>query len=300
MPTACPVCGSDRSKVLYPSTVTRTHTSSSEFYVPTYSHAGMHREISRCEACGFRFVSDRIPDDELSRAYVDMADPSYLREIVVYQKAAERILERLEPFRSEGPRLLEIGCGAGFFLEEAQRRGWDVHGIELSRWMVERASERVAGDRVLQGSYDSELFRDSSFDVVVAVDVIEHVTDPGHLLRDVAARLRPGGIVYLVTPDSGSLPARMLGERWWYVQVPHLSYFSRPSMSRLLERTGFVATWIGSYPRFVTSEVVRNRLEYLRPGPRRAAAFVLAPLLARPWTLRLDLGDQLAAVARRA
>jgi len=286
--------------VRYPSTVTPGDTTSSAYYVPTYAHARLHREISRCEACGFQFVTDRVPGADLARAYEDMADPAYLLEAAAYRAAARHVLSRLEPFRAPGARLLEIGCGAGFTLELAHERGWDVRGIELSRWMVERARERVPGDRVRQGGYDSDLFRGEPFDVAVAVDVIEHVEDVGHFVRDIASRLRPGGAAYFVTPDAGSLPARMLGERWWYLQVPHLSYFSRPTMRRLLERSGFRDARASAYPRFITGGLVRNRLSHLPPGPRRVASFVCAPLLASPLTFRLDLGDQLEVLSRRA
>jgi len=289
----CAVCGSNRSRVLCAATATPAHTTSSAYYVPTYSHARLHGEISRCAACGFVFVSDSLPAGDLERAYAEMADPGYLREAGVYHRAADWVLARLEPWRGAGARLLDIGCGTGFLLEQARKAGWDVRGIELSRWMVEQARQRLPGDVVRQGGYDSGHFREIAFDVVVAVDVIEHVPDPEGFVREIANRLRPGGIACLVTPDIGSLVARALGEGWWYIQVPHLNYFDRSTLARLAGRLGLRVVRQASYPRFVTSEIVRNRLSYL-PAPLRApAGFLLALLLGAGRTARVDLGDQL-------
>ena len=297
--SACLVCGSERVRILYPSTVTGAVTGSSSYYVPTYSLARLHREISRCESCGFVFVSDPLPESELSRAYADMEDPLYLEEAAAYRAAADWILARLDPFRTGPSRLLEVGCGAGFFLERARARGWDARGIELSRWMVERARERVPAEVVGQGSYESGHFREIAFDALVAVDVIEHVPNPAHFLADAGSRLKPGGIAYLVTPDMGSFVARALGERWWYIQVPHLSYFDRASLGRLAERCGLCIVWRGGYPRFVTAQTARDRLGFFPPLVRRAAGMLLRPWFALNGSLRVDLGDQLAMLCRK-
>ena len=297
--SACAVCGSGRARVLYAATAAPAQVASSSYYVPTYSHARLHGELSRCLACGFVFVSDRLPERELEQAYAEMADPGYLREAHVYRRAADWVLARLERYRGGGSHLLDMGCGTGFFLEQARGAGWDVRGIELSRWMVERARERLPGDVVRQGGYDSGHFREMSFDVVVAIDVIEHVTDPEHFVREIAARLRPGGVACLVTPDIGSLVAKVLREGWWYIQVPHLSYFDRSTLGRLATRCGLRAVHKGSYPRFVTSEIVRNRLSYLPPLVRKPAGLLLEPLLAAGRTARLDLGDQLMMLVQK-
>lgn len=297
--TTCPACESNRVRILYPSTIATTDGRSSSYYVPTYNLAGAHREISRCRACGFAFVTDSMPEEELNRAYAEMEDPLYLREAGAYLRGADFVLSRLEPYRARASHLLEIGCGAGLLLERAHARGWEVRGIELSRWMVDRARERVPGDHVRQGSYSSDHFRDMAFDAAVAVDVIEHLPDPADYLADAVSRLRPGGILCLVTPDMGSAVARVLGERWWYVQIPHLSYFDRRSLARLAIRCGLAVGWCGGYPRYVTAEMVRNRLGSLPTWVRKAAAAFIAPLFALGKTVRFDLGDQLAMLCRK-
>jgi 2-polyprenyl-3-methyl-5-hydroxy-6-metoxy-1,4-benzoquinol methylase len=296
---SCPVCTGSQSRVLYPATVGRDRSTSSGYYVPTYNLARLHGEISRCASCGFVFVSDRLAEQELSRAYADMEDPAYLREAEAYRRASDWILSRLAPFKREGSRLLDIGCGAGFLLERARAAAWDARGIELSRWMVDRARERVPADVVRQGGYDGAHFRDIAFDVVVAVDVIEHVPDPAHFVADIAARLGPGGIALLVTPDVGSLVARALRERWWYIQVPHLNYFDRTTLPRLLARHGLGTLWKGGYPRFLTAEMIQSRLAYLPSALRSVARFGFRPFVALDRPLRLDLGDQLAVICRK-
>jgi SAM-dependent methyltransferase len=149
----------------------------------------------------------------------------------------DEIVAGFASFRATN-RLLDIGFGAGTLLAAAQRGGWTVCGTELSAPAVDAARGR--GYDVVLGSLDEGAFAGQSFDVVTAVEVIEHLTDPLELLTHAAAVLRPGGLLWMTTPHGRGISARMLGERWSVVSPPeHIQWFSVRGMRGLLRRAGF-------------------------------------------------------------
>lgn len=134
-------------------------------------------------------------------------------------------------------RLLDVGCGNGVFLMRAKEAGWSTQGIEPDPKAV--AAAQRAGLDVVEGTLDScpDL---GLFDVVTASHVIEHVHDPRGFLRQIHDRLRPGGQLWLATPNAGSLGHRMFGKAWRGLEPPrHMTVFSLPALRLLLEQAGF-------------------------------------------------------------
>jgi SAM-dependent methyltransferase len=76
------------------------------------------------------------------------------------------------------------------------------------------------------------------FDIITLIDVIEHVSDPLTLLRNIATSLSDNGIAMVVTPDVGSIAARILGWKWWHFRVAHIGYFNKRSLLSALNRAG--------------------------------------------------------------
>ena len=146
-----------------------------------------------------------------------------------------------------GRRLLEVGCGAGFFLKAAARAGWHVEGIELSteasRFAVERLELPIRRERAEDAPIEP-----ASFDAAAMFDVIEHLFDPRAVARGNRQGARAGRHArhqHAQLRFREPVPAR---RRDWAVLSPleHVYYFSEDSLRRLLEATGF------SDVRFVT------------------------------------------------
>ena len=137
-----------------------------------------------------------------------------------------------------GGRLLEIGCAYGFFLTQA-RGHFDVIGLELATEAVDHA--RRAGLHVLQGEPDEKTLREiGNVDVIVMLDVIEHLPDPRKTLALCRRYINPGGIIVITTGDFGSVLARSAGKKWRLMTPPqHLWFFTREGMRRLATGAGF-------------------------------------------------------------
>jgi SAM-dependent methyltransferase len=148
----------------------------------------------------------------------------------------DELLDRLEPFRSTN-RLLDVGCGDGQFLLAARGRDWSVAGSEYGDGPRQRAL--AAGLDVRAAPFPAAPAEVGGFDVVCAIEVLEHVPDPRREAREVARLLRPGGACYVTVPNFASLTRRAVGASWRPIEYPeHLNYFTPTTLDRLLTAAG--------------------------------------------------------------
>lgn len=111
----------------------------------------------------------------------------------------KRLLELLEV--RPGDRVLEVGCGAGNILEKIGP-GAELHGVDLSPFLLEKAARRLGPRAVLKQGFAEKLpYADASFDRVYCSEVLEHVLDPGAVLGELRRVVRPGGRVVVSFPN---------------------------------------------------------------------------------------------------
>jgi len=132
--------------------------------------------------------------------------------------------------------LLEIGCADGSFLNFAKGDGWITTGVELSPQAAARA--QALGLEIKIGTLERANQPDASTDVVVAWEMIEHSTDPAHDLTEMFRVLKPGGLLFLSTPNvrRAKITRNWVGFRSSY---EHLYYFDPLTVSSLLKKVGF-------------------------------------------------------------
>lgn len=193
---------------------------------------------------------------------------------------ARRRLAFLRRFRAGG-RLLEIGSAAGYFLDGAQRGGFDVVGVEPAEEQARHARERFGVDARAGFVEDAEL-EPASFDAVCAWHVLEHILDPVPELRRLHATLRAGGILAVEVPNAAGAQARRLGSAWpHWDPAHHVGHFTPAALTAAVRRAGFTVEALDTLPGtayYPPGRVVRPTvlvgyaLEalYLRTVPRRA------------------------------
>jgi SAM-dependent methyltransferase len=190
--------------------------------------------LGRAECASFD-VHHYYTADYFSGGYCDgYAD--YLGSEPVLRREFARTVQFIRRFR-DGGRLLEVGCAYGFFLEET-RRFYDAAGIEIAEAAAAFCRDR--GLNVIGGVADeSNLERCGMVDVIVLLDVIEHLPEPQSTLSLCRRYLNPGGIIVITTGDFASLYARLTGRHWRLMTPPqHLWYFTPQSMRRLAHSLG--------------------------------------------------------------
>jgi SAM-dependent methyltransferase len=207
-------------------------------------------DILECSGCGTCFRAD-LPDREALR---EIYGPAYFSDtsgvthgqgyadyFAEEQNHRANAIARLTLLRGyvQPGTLLDVGCAAGYFLDEARRDGWRVEGVELAPQMAEHASN-VLGLDVHAGLFDEIDLEPGGFDLVTMWDYIEHSIDPTADLESAAELLRPGGVLVVSTGDVASLAARISGHRWHLLTPRHHNFFfTRSSLEDAFRRAGF-------------------------------------------------------------
>lgn len=207
--------------------------------------------VVRCPQCSLVFTSPRLRPEALQTLY---DDPGYFQGRVygrgwsttsLLQRAWTRgrlrtiADERRQP--ADGARLLEVGVGFGHFLASAREHGYDVTGVELSTVGAAHARDRL--DLPVHTTHLAAAPLTAPFDVICAWDTLEHVPDPVAFLRTARDLLAEDGVLAFSTPYVSSLPARLLGARWWTLKpAEHLWHFTPATHAAVLDRAGLSLT----------------------------------------------------------
>ena len=233
----CNLCGSPRFEVVLPALAAVDQTLSERYR--SSSDDVCRDQVVRCLDCDLVYINPRPPLEAIHQGYAEAVDETYVSQAEGRLHAFRRIARQISALRPPaGGRLLDVGAAAGFFLVAAREQGWKVEGIELSSWLSAWAKQKfdltIHTEPLAAGQ-----FPPGHFDVVTMFDVLEHVEDPRTTVRTVREALKDDGLFVLSYPDWGSIFARVLGRRWWFLLSVHLYYFTRKTIRRLLEENGF-------------------------------------------------------------
>lgn len=205
-----------------------------------------------CKDCGSAFVSPRPTPEELVQFYGALghgqSDERNLSAILAAEQRypnssvdAERVAGTLHAFleSQEHRRLLDVGCGFGFFSKAAKNSGFHVTALELAS-NERRVAEELAGVQALAVSFEKFGSDADSFDAIVMSQILEHAHDVELWIEKSRYLLRKGGVLAVALPNFGSVFRRLLQERDPYICPPaHLNFFTSDGLRTLLERHGF-------------------------------------------------------------
>ncbi len=250
----------------------------------------------RCDDCGLVRADPTVDPLLLSDLY-KASTFDYGAEVSNLRRTYGRYLSSLDAFGASKGALLEIGCGSGFFLEEALSRGYRrVQGVEPSLDAVNRSNDRIR-QHVVCDMMRPGLFEPDAFDVVCLFQVFDHLTLPGELLDECRRILAPGGLLLSLHHNVESFSMRLLGERSPIVDIEHPYLYSPATMTRMLELHGFEMRDVGS----ATNDYSVGYLTRLLPAPAGAKTAVLS-LLERSRAgrirVRVPLGNMYAVAQK--
>jgi len=241
---SCRLCGSNENTLL--------------FYAPVLPyHNGIFAfdkwPISKCKNCGLVFQSVRPDDNALDEYYKfdNEGDREYIRKWFIENSTSrvsdwKRYLKIISHYKKSG-LLLDVGCGAGDFIVEAEKLGYSTIGQEVSNFFIEFCKSHHYD--VLEGDLLSQNLHASTFDIVSIVDVIEHVTNPKETLDYINYLLKPDGVLFIVTHDIGNIFSKLYGVKWRHmIPIGHLTFFTKRTLGKMLNISGFkIATSGGGH-----------------------------------------------------
>jgi 2-polyprenyl-3-methyl-5-hydroxy-6-metoxy-1,4-benzoquinol methylase len=286
----CNLCEGSESVVLYESPLALDDVEAVADFMASTDRFDRYGRIVRCATCGLVYTNPRPPGGRIARGYSEAEDRDYALEDSSRSINAHLALHTLKRFVAGG-RLLDVGASTGYFLNAA-RLDFETCGIEPSRWAAEYARSRLGLD-VREGSLDEVELPAASFDVITLNDVIEHLTDPLGALRRLHALLKPGGLLYLVTPNVRSLSARLLRGRWWGLRPAHLYYFAPDTLTAMLGKAGLEVVLLKSYGRIFTYGYWLSRLKNYPRWVFATARAVIGGLGLENKFLYLDTRDSM-------
>jgi SAM-dependent methyltransferase len=249
-------------------------------------------DLYQCAACGHGFINN--PWDEFEKIYDAEyyqgrgSDPlvDYLFELQHPEETVRRYewagivqaVGSLVPL-NRPTRWLDFGCGNGGLVRHLRARtDVEAHGFEEG-WIAEEA--RRGGIPLLDRA--ALAAHAGTFDVVSAIEVLEHSLAPLETLRELRALLKPGGLLFLTTGNAAPFARDLV--RWPYVAPEiHVSFFEPRTLARALEMSGFRPTFPGFTPgfaRIIQFKILKNLKVRRVPAWSRMV----------PWTLLARLCD---------
>lgn len=197
-------------------------------------------QIAECCGCGVLRTLPNMSEAELAGYYADDywggPEPS-AKWIASSQSDKTSFLSGCGLLRG---KILDVGCGSGFFLRALDPKQWDRFGVELSEAAAEAAERALGRGRVFAGTLTRSTWPDASFDVVSFWSALEHTNEPRANLREARRISKPGGTLIVQLPNAASYQARFFGGDWFSLDAPrHRYHFTLSTLDRLLSETGF-------------------------------------------------------------
>lgn len=256
-------------------------------------------QLRRCRSCRFVFVSnpclayDTLYNEDYYNGRGADTKLNYVGETEHPTRTVRRyewqgVLERVSNLTSlpERPTWLDYGCGTGGLVTYLRTQAIDAVGFEQG-W-CENLLQKNGVPTVRQDEFAGLA---GTFDVVSAVEVIEHTTDPVAMLRTIRPLLKPGGLLFMTTGNAEPFRDRIT--KWRYVTPDvHVSYFEPATLAVALNAAGFTPTFPGFGPGW--EHIIRYKIlmSMRRKWSSRLEAIVPWRILARLVDSRLALSSQ--------
>jgi 2-polyprenyl-3-methyl-5-hydroxy-6-metoxy-1,4-benzoquinol methylase len=217
------------------------------------------------------------------------------------EENAARLFERLKKYTAKPGKILDIGAATGSYLSVFKKGGWEVFGIELSDYIRDVA--RRVYSLSLFPDLKTAAFPDDYFDLIIMIQVIEHISDPMDIIQNVARVLKPGGILYISTPNFASLNAQKMKAEWPSLHPgEHLFFYTPNTIKNILMKCNLKIIKIETMQLLVTGFHLNRVFGQKQSGYIVKVSNVLFSGLKRKlreWLGKILPGDGLEVIARK-
>lgn len=222
-------------------------------------------DVVKCNNCFLIYVNPRLNAKEREKHYSEDYFTNWLKEKDIHiNKRFRKRIKTIKKYKTN-PRILDVGCGAGFFLEVAKKEGWDIYGTEISEFASEYARCNL-GLNVITGELQKIKFENEFFDVITLWHILEHIPYPLDFLSEILRIMKKDGILIIEVPNIGSYISSLVLEDWELLAPKeHLFYFTEDTLKKLLEKVGFKIFKIESYlwtsPFIIIYHILKRKIQ---------------------------------------
>jgi SAM-dependent methyltransferase len=149
-----------------------------------------------------------------------------------------RWVKIIRRYKSDG-RLLDIGCGEGYFLQYAEKY-YETYGMDVSNYCISEASQRTKKTKLFLGSIAHIDYGNEFFDIITCFDILEHLDDLETAVLECRRVLKSRGVLVIRIPNTSSLGAKWKKEEWFgYKDTTHKSLLSNEGWLSVLQENNF-------------------------------------------------------------
>ncbi|MEN3044234.1 MAG: class I SAM-dependent methyltransferase [Candidatus Hydrothermales bacterium] len=196
--------------------------------------------LYKCKDCSLLFNFPTYSDRELKRMY-SKNYYFFLRDEISELKRVSLLYKRVFSNLnfSENSKIIEIGCGKGYFLNILKQIGYSVKGVEISKEASVYAQKKF-NIEVFNGSIEEYTkFSIEKYDLILLIDIIEHIKDPHSFMNSLKLISKKGTTLVIDTPNSESRDIHIYKEKFTGFNPYHIRLYSLNSLTYLLKLYGF-------------------------------------------------------------
>lgn len=246
--------------------------------------------LLKCQYCGFVTANTEVDSTILSSIYTENYFKGeeyvdYLRDKLILQKNFSKRIKTIQQQNSiEMSSALEIGCAYGFFAELFTQKFQNVPYIGYD--IVPEAinyGQTILKQNIFCNDYLTTSSANKEHSHVFMWDVIEHLPSPEKFIEKISYEIKDGGRLYITTGDIDRIIPRFQQEKWRMIHPPsHLHYFSKKTLSKLLEKYEFEIIEVTYPPVYRSIRLIFYSLFMLRKNPSNfiKKLYLLIPIKA--------------------
>lgn len=201
--------------------------------------------LVKCSQCGLVYLNPRPTQREIDKEYsaeyhINKIIRKELKGVEEIEEEINKNIGRVEEIKhlENKGKLLDIGCGSGFFIACLKKYGWNVSGIDISKWATEFARKKLRLN-VITGTVEDVQFNEK-FNIVTMYHILEHLPNPIGSLKKVLELIADDGTLIIKGPNLGSFDRIWHGKKWRGYDLPfHLYHFTPKTYQMILKMAGF-------------------------------------------------------------
>jgi SAM-dependent methyltransferase len=255
-----------------------------------------------CRGCGVLRTLPEMTETELAKFYPNDYWGGEPTEEWIQSSQADKT-EFLKASNLAGGQILDVGCGAGFFLRALNAKNWERFGVEISPEAAQAAANVLGNARIFTGTIFDAALENEFFDTVAFWSALEHTNQPRAQLLEARRILKPGGTLIIQVPNAASYQAKYFKGDWFALDAPrHRYHFNLPTLNRALQDAEFEIYNTSFHSKVHNAHALRQSLKSkLWPSAFTRPLFLFSIPFLKPFDYYMSyrkLGATLTVAAR--